>query len=205
MMMQTDRPCVRIVEDESAVRKLFSLLMESSGFDSRCYESAEQFISDDQLSEPGCVLVDLELDGLSGMDLVDWINQQPNHLPTIVITGHGSTQSAVRCLKSGALDFVEKPVDNSALMELVHHAVELDASQRVAWHRLTELKRRYATLTSREQQVLICLAEGLRTKQVAAQLGIAPKTAEHHRGSVMKKMNASSVAELVKAFVDLGI
>ena len=204
-MLQTDRPCVRIVEDESAVSRLFSLLMESSGFESRCYKSAEQFISDDELSEPGCVLIDLELGGLSGVDLIDWINRQPNHPPTIVVTGRGSTQSAVKCLKSGALDFVEKPVDSSALMELVQQAVELDASQRVGRRQLTELKRLYATLSPREQQVLICLAEGLSTKQIAGRLDIAPKTAEHHRGAVMKKMNTTSVAELVKAFVKLGI
>lgn len=204
-MLNYARPCIRIVEDEPGTRKLLAILIDGCGFSSRSYESAEQFMAEDSLSEPGCVLVDLELSGLSGTDLVRWISQHPSPLPTIVVTGYGSAQSAVQCLKSGAVDFLEKPIDSARLLELVRSAVELDARLRLSRQHVAELSLRVQTLSPREKQVMLCVCRGLSTKEIAGELGIAAKTVEHHRAQVMSKMEAGSIAELVKAVVDLGL
>ena len=203
--MQDNLVWIRIVEDEPAIRKLLMILVQSIGFSARAYESAEQFMSDDCLTDPGCVLVDLGLKDVSGADLIAWISRQPTPLPTIVVSGQGSIQSAVECLKSGAVDFLEKPVDPARLQVVVGEAVARNANDRVASQRLAETRLRYAKLSNREQQVLSFLAEGLSSKQIAAQLGLSSKTVEHHRAHVMQKMQSNSLAEVVKAYVSLGL
>ncbi len=203
--MQDNLTWVRIVDDEPAIRKLLMTLVESIGFSPRAYESAEQFMSKDCLTDPGCVLVDLGLKDISGADLVAWISQQPTPLPTIVVSGQGSIQSAVECLKSGAVDFIEKPIDPARLLAVVTETVASDARKRVADQHLAETRLKYAKLSTREQQVLSLLAEGLSTKQIAARLDLSPKTVEHHRAHVMQKMQSNSLAEVIKAFVSLGL
>lgn len=198
-------PCVRIVEDEAGTRKLFAILVENDGFSCRAYESAEQFMAHDNLADPGCVLVDLELNGLGGAELVRWISLQSNPLPSIVVTGYGSARSAVQCLKSGALDFLEKPIDSDRLLELIRGAVETDAELRSRRYRLAEIRHLYENLSPREKQVMLAVSQGLSTKLIATQLGIAAKTVEHHRGRVMTKMKVDSVAELVRAVVELNL
>ena len=202
--MQDNLAWVRIVEDEPAIRKLLMTLVQSIGFSARAYESAEQFMSEDCLTDPGCVLVDLGLKDISGAALITWISRQPASLPTIVVSGQGSIQSAVECLKSGAVDFLEKPVDPARLLAVVSEAVVKDADARVASQHLAETRLRYARLSAREQQVLSFLAEGLSTKQIAGLLELSSKTVEHHRAHVMQKMQSSSLAEVVKAYVSLG-
>ncbi len=202
--MQSDSPCVRIVDDDQAIRKLLTILVESWGYSSRAYVSAEHFMSEDRLSDPGCVLVDLEMPGPSGTELVGWLIQQPDPLPAIVLTGSGSVRSAVQCLKSGATEFLEKPIDRKALLDQIRGCVALDASQRILRQRMAVLRQYYASLSPREQQVIQYLAEGLSTKQIAGRLGLASKTVEHHRGRVMTKMHAKSLADVVRAVVDLG-
>lgn len=204
-MTQISQTYVRIVEDEPAIRKLLMTLVQSSGFEVRAYESAEQFMSEDRLTDPGCVLIDLGLKNISGTDLISWINQQPAPLPTIVVSGQGSIQSAVECLKNGAVDFIEKPVDPTRLLAVVGDAVARDASGRAASQQLAETRLRYSRLSPREQQVLSFLAEGLSTKQIAAQLDLSAKTVEHHRAHVMQKMQSTSLAEIVRAYVSLGL
>lgn len=204
-VMQDKSAWVRIVEDEPAIRKLLITLVQSIGYSARSYESAEQFMSEDRLTDPGCVLVDLGLKDMSGTDLIAWIHQQPAPLPTIVVSGRGSIQSAVECLKKGAVDFIEKPVDPARLLAVVGDAVARDASGRAASQQLAETRLRYSRLSAREQQVLSFLAEGLSTKQIAARLELSSKTVEHHRAHVMQKMQSNSLAEVVKAFVSLGL
>ena len=202
--MQSDSPCVRIVDDDQAIRKLLTILVESWGYSSRAYASAEHFMSEDRLSDPGCVLVDLEMPGASGAELVGWLIQQPDPLPAIVVTGSGSVRSAVQCLKTGATEFLEKPIDRKALLDQIRGSVALDASQRILRQRMAVLRQYYASLSPREQQVIQYLAEGLSTKQIAGKLGLASKTVEHLRGRVMTKMHAESLADVVRAVVELG-
>lgn len=205
MTMPNSQAWVRIVEDEPAIQKLLMTLVQSIGFSARAYESAEQFMSHDCLTEPGCVLVDLALNGISGADLIAWINRQPVPLPTIVVSGQGSIQSAVECLKSGADDFIEKPIDPARLLAVVSEAIDKDASGRITRQQLAEARSRYARLSAREQQVLTFLAQGLSNKQIAARLELSSKTIEHHRAHVMQKMQSNSLAEVVKAYVSLGL
>jgi len=202
--MQSDSPCVRIVDDDQAIRKVLTILVESWGYSSRAYVSAEHFMSEDRLSDPGCVLVDLEMPGASGTELVGWLIQQPDPLPAIVVTGRGSVRSAVQCLKTGATEFLEKPIDRKALLDQIRGSVALDASQRILRQKMAVLRQYYASLSPREQQVIQYLAEGLSTKQIAGKLGLASKTVEHLRGRVMTKMHAESLADVVRAVVELG-
>ncbi len=202
--MQIAPVCIRIVDDDPAIRKLLAIFVESFGYSSRAYTSAEHFMSEDQLSDPGCVLIDVVMPGINGAVLVEWLNRHSDPLPTIVVTGCGSVESAVLCMKCGATDFLEKPIDRTTLLDKIRGAVMLDANQRVLRQRLAVLRQRYATLSPREQQVAQYLAEGLSTKQIAGKLGLASKTVEHHRARVMKKMHAESLAEIVRALVTLG-
>lgn len=203
--MHNEPPCIRIIDDEPAVRKLLAALAGSIGFSVRTYESAEQFMATDRLSDPGCVLVDLGLKGISGKELVGWISRQPVSLPTIVVSGQGSIQLAVECLKNGASDFLEKPFDSARLLTVVRDVVAADADNRVASELKENIRSRYSKLSLREQQVLSCLADGMSNKQIAGQLGLSSKTVEHHRAHMMQKMQTNSLAEVVKAFVSLGL
>jgi two-component system response regulator FixJ len=203
--MEEKFACIRIVEDDDAIRKLLGILISSEGYPTRLYESAERFMTEDSLSDPGCVLIDLELPGISGIELVTWISLQTEPLPTIVVTGNGNVQAAVRCLKSGATEFVEKPFDRLDLLSKIQSTVEIDKSQRAARLRLADLRGKYGSLSTREQEVIRYLAEGLSSKQVAGKLGLAAKTVEHCRARIMEKMQAESFAEIVRAIVELGL
>lgn len=203
--MQTASPCVRIVEDEPDIRKLLSLLVEAGGFSSRAYESAERFISEDNLSEPGCILIDLKLPVMSGVELFHWIRSQPIPLPTIIVTGHGTIAKAVQCLKGGAADFIEKPIDSVELISLVLRAVAIDANQRATRESMADVAERYESLSLRQKQVMVCLSQGLSSKQIASRMGVTTKTVEKHRGLVMQKMHAVSLAEVVRAALELNL
>ena len=203
--MQAGSACIRIVEDEPAVLSTLQTVVESIGFTTRLYDSAERFISEDCLSDHGCVLMDLGLKGMSGIELVRWINHHPAPLPIVVVTGQGSIQMAVDCLKSGAIEFLQKPVDIETLLKTVRDAVATDAGNCASRQLLADLRNRYSQLSSREQEVLRYLADGLSTKQIAAKLNLSSKTIEHHRASVMQKMQSTSLAEVVRAFVMLEI
>ncbi len=198
-------PCIRIVEDEAQVRNLLFRLATSFGYSSRTFSTAEQFIEDDDVSEPGCVLVDLTLPGMNGVELVKWISQQSLPLSCIVVTGFGDIQTAVQCLKVGAVDFLEKPVDSEALLKTLNNAISADAAQRTTYQRAIDLKNQFAMLTAREQQVFTYLAEGLSSKQISYRLKLSSRTVEKYRGQVMKKLGFDSLADLIRAAVQIGL
>ncbi len=204
-MKMDEAPCVRIVDDEPAIRRLLGQIIAQCGLRFRCFETAEQFMSDDDLDQPGCVLIDLKLNGLSGEDLVLWISKQSNPLPTIVITGHGSALLAVKCIKGGASDYLEKPVNPLELLTRVQQAVEQDAQQRVLTRHVAILRERFETLSPREKSVLQLVAEGLSSKQIAFQLGLSTRTIELHRAHVMHKMQLESIADVVKIAFELDL
>ena len=204
-MEMDEAPCVRIVDDEPAIRRLLGQIIAQSGLRFRCFESAEQFMSDDDLDQPGCVLIDLKLNGLRGEDLVVWISKQSNPLPTIVITGNGSALLAVKCIKGGASDYLEKPVNPLELLTRVQKAVEQDARQRVLTRHVAIVRERFETLSPREKSVLQLVAHGLSSKQIAFQLGISTRTIELHRAHVMQKMRLESIADAVKIALELDL
>lgn len=203
--MQNHAACIRIIDDDPAVRLFITRLIESSGYATRRYGSAEQFMSEDDASEPGCVLIDVDLPGLNGTDLVEWIGRRAYVIPTIVVTGNGTVPVAVQCLKLGAIDFLEKPINSAMLLDSVGRAVKLDAEQRTDNARLGDYQRDYLTLSDREKEVLALLSQGLISKQIARQLQLSVRTVEKHRINVMKKMHADTVADVVRAYIKLGL
>lgn len=203
--LQSNTECVRIIDDEPTVRTYISTLVSLNGFLTRGFSSAEQFMSEDKPSEPGCVVVDLNLPGSNGAQLLEWIGKQPHVIPAIVVTGTATVPAAVQCLKHGAIDFLEKPVNSELLLASIRRAVAVDTEQRSEALRLEDCKRDYATLTDREKEVLALLSQGLLSKQIAGRLHLSVRTVEKHRIGVMKKMRADSVAEVVRMPVKLGL
>lgn len=193
-----EAPCVRIVDDEPAIQRLLGQIIAQSGLRFRCFETAEQFMSDDDLDQPGCVLIDLNLNGLAGDDLVLWIRRQPKTIPIIIVTGSGSALLAVKCIKGGAIDYLEKPIVPAELISCVQRGIAEDARQRKGM-RETELHReRFKTLSSRESEVFRFVSKGLSSKQIAIELDLSTRTIELHRAHVMHKMHVESIADVVK-------
>jgi len=203
--LETVKPVVRIIEDDPSVQMFLSGLVELAGFVTTNYGSAEQFMSDDNLAQPGCVLIDLMLPGLNGADLVHWIGQQVHPLPVIIVSGCGSVPAAVLCFKRGIVDFIEKPIDSELLLAAVRRAVALDIEQELANQRVLESRQLYATLTNREKEVLTSMSQGLLSKQIARNLSLSTRTVEKHRTNIMKKMQTDSLAKLLRTLVELGL
>lgn len=197
-------PVVFVVDDDLAVRESLRWLVESVDLDVETFESADYFLSDCNPEQPGCLVLDVRMAGMSGLELQTAMKNKGITLPTIIITGHGDVPSAVRAMQQGAIDFLEKPVNDQALLELIQHCVELDARERLVESERRAIREKLSRLTPREKEVLEAVKGGLTNKEMARSLGISPKTIEVHRARVMEKMNAGSVADLVQMIGKLG-
>lgn len=191
-------PVVRVVDDDAAVRDSIAWLIESAGFKVSTYDTAKAFLDEFDPERPGCLLLDVRLRNHDGLDLQDQLTATGVRLPVIIITGHGDVAIAVRAMRSGAFDFIEKPYDNEVLLKRVRQAVELDNRTRLEWHERAEIAARIARLTRREREVMEAVVSGHPNKRIALDLGISSKTVEAHRAHVMGKMQADSLAELVR-------
>jgi FixJ family two-component response regulator len=191
-------PMVFVVDDQQAVRDSLRWLLESIGIPVRDYPTAEAFLRDYEPAQPGCLILDVRMPGMSGLDLQEELARRGIELPTIVITAHAEVPMAVRAVKAGAVDFIQKPFSHELLLDRVKHALELDAQEREIRHRRDEARRRLAALTPREREVIVMVAEGRANKAIAAALGVAIKTVEVHRGRAMEKMQAENLAELIR-------
>lgn len=191
-----EQPVVFVVDDDPAVRGSVELLIKSAGLDPRSFESAEAFLSVVKPDERGCLVCDIDMPGISGLELQEKLQAEGIAIPVVILTGKGSVTSAVRAMKSGAVDFLEKPFDPEQLIEVVQTAMErgLEAAQASDEHR--EAKSRFKELTPREREVFGLVVAGNASKVVAAELGISERTVEVHRSRVMSKMAVRSVAEL---------
>lgn len=197
---------VVIIDDDKAVRDSLAWLVESIGLPVRSYESAKAFLDEiDKTGERphGCLLVDIRLPGMSGLDLQDALAQRHIDVPIIVITGHGDIPIAVRAMKAGALDFIEKPFSDEVLLDRIREAMERDRLQHDRAERRRQLQERVRRLSLRERQVMGLVVRGKLNKEVAAELGLSPKTIEVHRSNVMEKMEAASLAQLVRISIEL--
>jgi two-component system response regulator FixJ len=194
--------CIHVVDDDAAVRASLRLLLESCGLQVADYASAEAFLADGAFDQPGCIVSDIQMPGLSGLELQDTLEQRGIHLPIIMLTGHADVSSAVRSLKAGAMDFIEKPFAPQQLVDQVHAAIALDARRHAALAKQTRMDKLLATLTPREREVLDCVAAGHSNKVVAADLRISERTVELHRGRGLKKLNVRTVAELVRLMLN---
>lgn len=189
---------VYLVEDDQAVLESLQWLMESAGFTVAAFNSPLVFLDQAPDALRGCLIIDLRLPRMSGIDVIRTLRERAIHLPAIVITGHGDVAAAVRAMKAGAIDFIEKPFDDARLLERVRSALAMDQVQAESNAHLREVLALYETLTPRERQVMDLVVQGNLNKQIAADLGLSPKTIEVHRAHVMDKMDAGSLAELVR-------
>lgn len=192
------RRVVHVIDDEADVCEALKVLLDTAGLEARTYPSAEDFLSEVKLAKPTCLLVDVRLPGMSGLELVQQLQDGPVRPVVVMMTGHGDIPMAVKAMRTGALHFLEKPFDPVELLQTLEEAL-LSVSARVAEEAATSaIEARFRLLTPREQEVMALLAEGLPTKLLATRLGISTRTAEHHRAAVLKKMGARTVSHLVR-------
>ena len=193
-----DEATVFIVDDDEEVRDAIGLLMDSVGLRAESYSSAPEYLAAFDPSRPGCLVLDVRMKAMSGLDLQHQLLGQSIHPPIIVITGHGDVPMAVRAVKAGAVDFIEKPFNDQVLLDAVHRALAQDAEHRGQASRLADIRERLGRLTPREREILELVVSGSRNKAIAADLGISQSTVEAHRAKVMEKMEALSLSDLMR-------
>ena len=191
-------PTVFIIDDDEAVRRFLSGLIASVGLHVETYASAQEFLDADEPSQPGCILLDIRMPGMSGLELQKELASRNIRIPIIILTGHGNVQVAVHALKAGAVDFIEKPFNNELLLDRIQMAVAESVDADTTRVKQDEIAHRMELLTPREHQVLDIVAAGETNKAIARRLEISEKTVEIHRARVMEKMQAKSLADLVK-------
>jgi len=194
------RPTVFVVDDDLALRTSLKWLIESAGMQVVSFASAREFLDayPPYRGRPGSLLVDVRMPGMSGLELQGCLADFDIRLPVIIITGHGDVAMAVRAMKAGALDFIEKPFNDEDLLASIHRGLDLDVKQRREQLRRAEIAARLAHLTPREHEVMDLVTEGKSNREIAAHLSVSAKTVEAHRARVMEKMQAHSLAELVR-------
>ncbi len=189
---------VFVVDDDSAMRNSLRWLIESIGMPVEVFGSADEFLQRYVPGRAGCLLLDVRMPGMSGLELQEYLNQHQIHIPVIIITGHGDVHMAVRAMKAGADDFIEKPFNDELLLDAIRDAMQRDREYRDSQAVRAEIAARLATLTPREHEVMGMVTEGRSNKEIANLLGVSSKTIEAHRARVMEKMAARSLAELVR-------
>ena len=189
---------VYVVDDDVSAREGVARLICSAGLTTKTFASGEEFLAASRSKIPGCLILDLNLPGLNGLDLQEEIAESDTEVPIIFLTGCGDIPMTVRAVKAGAANFLTKPVDDEELLKAVRQALERSRIALAHETQMQELRDRYALLTPRERQVMALVVSGLLNKQVAGELGISEKTVKAHRGQVMQKMKANSLADLVK-------
>lgn len=195
-----DDPLVIIVDDDVAICEALQDLLLSAGLQSTCFASTQELLEADILDRPGCLILDVRMPGASGLDLQRQLAKCGNPKPIIFLTGHGDIPMSVQAMKSGAVDFLTKPFRDQELLDAVTAAIERDAAARARARIVADAVKRLETLSPREREVLAEVARGRLNKQIAFDLGISEVTVKLHRGNVMRKMKAASVAELIRAW-----
>ena len=197
--MTEENPVVYVVDDDPAVGKALERLMRSAGYQARTFTSALEFIEAGKVESPACLVLDLNMPGLNGLELQEHLSDEAISLPIVFITGYGTVPDSVKAMKAGAVDFLQKPFSDDDLLSAISRALETDRRARQDQERLKELKERLEMLTPREREVFRLVVTGMLNKQIAFHLGTAEKTVKVHRARVMVKMGAQSVVDLVRS------
>jgi FixJ family two-component response regulator len=203
-MTKTD-PTVFLVDDDSGVQKSIEAIMQSVGIPVESFSSAEEFLEKRDPSRPGCMLLDLKMPKMSGLDLLALLRQEEDPIPILFVSGYGDITTAVQAMQRGADDFLEKPFGNGVLIERVRNAFREDEQRRRRRNRETEIRRRIGSLTRREAQVMALVIAGRSSKDIAAELGISLKTVEHHRIHLLDKMRVGTAVDLTREVVGAGL
>jgi FixJ family two-component response regulator len=194
---------VFVVDDDDAVRNSLRLLLKSAGLAAEVAGSSSEFLSNYDIAQPGCLVLDVRMPGMSGLEMQHELNVRGAIIPVIFITGHGDIPMAVQAMKDGAFDFLTKPFRDQDLLDRVQKALEKDRINRVQLREKTRIQERRESLTPREREILELMTRGKPNKVMAADLGVSQRTVEIHRARVMEKMGASSLAQLVRMVMDL--
>ncbi len=203
--MSARPPTIHIVDDDDSFRRAVSRLLEAAGFAVVAHASAAEFLLARPGQEPGCVLLDVEMPGLGGLDLQAALAKQGLALPIVFVTAHGDIPMAVQAVKTGAVDFLTKPVKQEALLHSVRAALARDAEQRRVQERTCRLRASFESLTPREREVFEQVTAGKLNKQIASELGTTERTIKAHRANIMEKMHVVSLAELVHIAAELRV
>lgn len=191
-------PIIFVVDDDEAVRLSTEMLIRSMGLHVESFESAAEFLEDFDPQQPGCVILDIRMPGMSGLELQEHLNEIQATIPVIFVTGHGDVPMAVKAMKAGAIDFIQKPFRDQELIDRVHAALARDSEEREESQAHAETQEHVDLLTAREREVMGLVVDGRANKEIAFDLGLSPRTVEIHRARVMSKMSAKSLPDLVR-------
>jgi FixJ family two-component response regulator len=194
----SERAVVHVVDDDASMRDALEGLFESVGLDTRTYAAAGEFLAAGLVDKPGCIVIDVRLPDINGLDFHAQLIQLGVRLPVVVISGYGNIPMSVRAMKRGAVDFLTKPFHDQDMLDAVMAAIERDRRRRTVDDDISQMRQRFGTLSPREQQVMLLVTAGKMNKQVAGDLGISEITVKIHRGAAMRKMGARTLADLVR-------
>jgi FixJ family two-component response regulator len=203
--MIEEQPAVFIVEDDVSMRDALKNLLRSVGLRVETFSTAQEFLSSGRSSAPGCLVLDIRLPGLSGLDLQRQLVQANVQIPIIFMTAHGDVRMSVQAMKAGAVEFLTKPFRDQDLLDAIQQAIERDRAARTLRAETAELRGRYDSLTSRQREVMGLVVRGLLNKQIANKLGASEATVKLHRGNLMRNMRADSLADLIRMAEKLGV
>jgi two-component system response regulator FixJ len=198
------KPVVYIVDDDDGMRRALGVLMTTVGYQPAAFGGPREFLAKYDPSQPSCLVLDVRMPEMSGLEVQQHLNRNGSMLPIILVSGHGDIPMAVQAMKDGAFDFLQKPFRDQDLLDRINGALKLDAENRASTDRLADLTQRSGSLTPREREVMALVVDGKANKVIAIDLGLSERTVEIHRANVMEKMGARSVAHLVKMHLMLG-